>query len=124
VALTRAMLEGSHEDDAKQIKISFYSYYLSHAVGHQNPDIATSKCNQEYNDICYIISEQETLPNTLSCNNFAEFRFDSLSIEQQDNLCQALVSTANNFHNVLQTGQLRVADDHNDKVYASKFNSS
>ncbi|MDT0604287.1 collagenase [Thalassotalea castellviae] len=124
VSLTRAVIEHASAEDSKNIQIAFYGYYLSDAVGYHNPDLAINLCGNEYQDICYIVSEQEILPKVTSCNDFAELRFDDLTIDQQDSLCQSLITTSDTFHQVLATNYVSVEDDFNDAVYASIFNSS
>lgn len=121
-----AVLHVNQVDDqqAQLFKSNFYSNYLKLGVGYYNPDLAQQQCLSEYKNICYIASEQEILPNVSVCDNEVELRYNDITSAQITQLCHALDTVDERFHQLMQTNYQPVADDNNDYLVTSIFDSA
>ncbi len=123
-ALIRAGVGGVDEQQLERIKLYFYKDFVVNTLGRQDPELAKSRCNNEFADICREVSIAQVLPNQLTCPQTVTFVYDQITAPQLTQLCSALESTATRFHDWMQTANQPLPGDLNASLEAVVFNSS
>ncbi|MDE1464506.1 collagenase [Spartinivicinus poritis] len=105
--------------DQRELKSSFYKYYVSQVY----PNNAEETCNSKFSGLCYKLQVAEILPYTHQCSNSLKLRYQQLSQSEVKGVCARLSRQEYDFHAQMGTNWQPVKDDFNEDLELVVFNS-
>ncbi|BCS50406.1 collagenase [Aeromonas jandaei] len=103
----------------EEVSLTLSSYYLTYT------DRTSEACvSGEFAGLCTPIRMEDILPFEHTCSPTLRLRAQDLTQAQAEGICRELGEEEQHFHQLMETGEQPVADDHNEALELVIFNSS
>ena len=103
----------------EEVSLTLSSYYLTYT------DRTSEACvSGEFAGLCTPIRMEDILPFEHTCSPTLRLRAQDLTQAQAGGICRELGEEEQHFHQLMETGEQPVADDHNEALELVIFNSS
>ncbi|CAJ1894117.1 collagenase [Aeromonas jandaei] len=103
----------------EEVSLTLSSYYLTYT------DRTSEACvSGDFAGLCTPIRMEDILPFEHTCSPTLRLRAQDLTQAQAEGICRELGEEEQHFHQLMETGEQPVADDHNEALELVIFNSS